>query len=368
MEIIEIVESSEEDGKSGPPRYLFPPQRPIRQVRLLKQQKPAQMGDSQQRAEPKKLSPHPNEAIPTSHEESSSQTSGSNSKDAPRNSTHQSSCRIGDESSGDLLKSSLLMSSWKEIEDQLRCDICKQLLDVPVSLKCFHTFCSFCIRRYLELSGNDYCPSCRIPATSTDIRLEPRLAGILNVLSQDRGGTRKRIRHCLRRERDQAAISSRNETFNKQADLRELFSSNSSVVGRTLLPLYKNLKDKALRELVSEDGLDSLLAGNPPLSRDELIKQHKEFIFTLQSAHDALRMGIYTGDKLPTKAALAKVFNNDYRLRRRGGILGTRKEPLESDSRKEQVADLTREASCRMMDQLRSALIKRRRKEDKASE
>ncbi len=259
-----------------------------------------------------------------------------------------------------------LLSEWKKIEDQLRCDICKQLLDVPVSLKCFHTFCSFCIRRYLELSGNDYCPSCRIPASSTDIRLEPRLASILTIIGKDRGILRKKLRFALRSAvACPEKIDSKNETFNKQADLAELFKTSSISVGRTLLPLYKNLKDKALRDLIMEDGLDSLLE-NPSLPRDELIKVHKEFVFTLQAAHDAVRMGMYP-ENFPTKAGLAKAFNTDYRLRtgktlirQTAAVAAVSKRRAAAD-RNGSVAELTRQAGARMADQLRQAVAKHRR-------
>ena len=176
-----------------------------------------------------------------------------------------------------------LMKYWKGIEEQLRCDICKQLLDVPVSLKCFHTFCSFCIRRYLELSGNDYCPCCRIPASSTDIRLEPRLAGILSILGKERGGVRKKIRLAIKSLGTEiVSLPSRNEVFHKQADMAEIFKSleqdSCAPIGRTLLPLYKTLKDKQLMEMVSvTDGLE--IQSN--MNRDDLIRLHKEFVFTL---------------------------------------------------------------------------------------
>ena len=252
-----------------------------------------------------------------------------------------------------------LISEWKEIEDQLRCDICKQLMDVPVSLKCFHAFCSFCIRRYLELSGNDYCPSCRIPATSTDIRLEPRLAMIISILGRDRGMVRKRMRESLKNSPsnfDQK--SSKNVTLNKQADLADLFKAtqaSSQPVTRTLLPLYKNLKDKALRELIIEDGVHSLLE-NPSLGRDDLIRGHKEFIFSLQAAFDAVRMGMYP-THLPTKAGVAKIFNQEFRLRQRASA-GLQKR-AETDS-SESLVELTRKAEVRMADQLRQAVAKRK--------
>ena len=260
-----------------------------------------------------------------------------------------------------------LLSQWKCLEEQLRCDICKQLLDVPVSLKCFHTFCSFCIRRYLELSGNDYCPCCRVPATSTDIRLEPRLAGILGVLGKDRGTVRKKFRLAIRQSPpDVEKLVSSNETFNKQADMTEMFraSGNSEQVGRTLLPVYKSLKDKQLKELVEKDGL--VVSGDIANNRDELVRVHKEFIFTLQAAFDAVRMGMYQ-DHPPTKLGIAKMFNADLRWRSRSTSRFARGKS-EAEIRRENadknvaVNALADAAQQQMRDQLRQALQRRKDK------
>ena len=259
-----------------------------------------------------------------------------------------------------------LIQEWKKIEDQLRCDICKQLLDVPVSLKCFHAFCSFCIRRYLELSGNDYCPSCRVPASSTDIRLEPRLAAIVMVLGKDRGGTRKRIRQRLRGnlESDFSANFSKNSTLNKQSDLAEFFKqtqNTSPQITRTLLPLYKNIKDKALRDMILEDGVECLL-DNPSATRDELIRGHKEFVFHLQAMHDAVRMGMYS-DQFPTRGGVAKVFNIEWRQakgRPARGLMSAVKPAKKTEDSSESVQELTRQAGARMADQLRQAIAKRK--------
>ena len=255
-----------------------------------------------------------------------------------------------------------LIKSWKLIEGQLRCDICKQLLDVPVSLKCFHVFCSFCIRRYLELSGNDYCPSCRVPASSTDIRLESRLAGILSVLGSDRGATRKKIRHRIRNQTTSVGVS-RNEVFHKQADMAEMFkqtAATGTAIGRTLLPLYKSLKDKQLVELVCyTDGLE--VPPNTP--RDEMIRLHKEFVFTQQAAFDAVRIGMFP-DHPPTRDGLIKLWNQDFRLKRKASAATRTFSRLKSDievrretaDNSETVANLTAEAARRMQEQLRERL------------
>lgn len=235
-----------------------------------------------------------------------------------------------------------LLSLWKQIEDQLRCDICKSLMDTPVSLKCTHSFCSFCIRRYLELGGNDYCPCCRLPATSTDVKLEPRLAGILRILGLEKGLVRKRIRVAIAGSTSPLQpIGTRNETFTKQAVLADFFSRGGTLVGRSLMPLYKTLKDKQLRELLVEDGLDV------PISRDEQVRVHKEFVMICQAAFDALRMGMYPSHP-PTKEGLMREFNK------------TRRRVFQVAESSSSLAELTSLANERMQLQLQQALRRRR--------
>jgi hypothetical protein len=52
-----------------------------------------------------------------------------------------------------------------EIDDELKCVICKQPLECPVSLSiCHHTFCKQCIE--LWLNQNETCPTCRQVTTT----------------------------------------------------------------------------------------------------------------------------------------------------------------------------------------------------------
>lgn len=56
-----------------------------------------------------------------------------------------------------------------EIDDELKCAICKQPLDSPVSLSiCHHTFCKQCIKSWLN--HNETCPTCRQVTTSRSWR------------------------------------------------------------------------------------------------------------------------------------------------------------------------------------------------------
>ncbi|KAI8999023.1 hypothetical protein BD414DRAFT_433472 [Trametes punicea] len=56
----------------------------------------------------------------------------------------------------------------RALDDALRCDICRDFYDAPVSLGCGHTFCSACIRSALPVSAT--CPSCRKAASEVHLR------------------------------------------------------------------------------------------------------------------------------------------------------------------------------------------------------
>ena len=238
-----------------------------------------------------------------------------------------------------------LLGNWKDLESQLRCDICKSIMDVPVSLsKCFHAFCSFCIRRYLELGVNgSVCPCCRVPASNTDIRLEPRIAGIIEVLKRE--NFRKKLRANLRNDTTCIQHISNNETFKRQTQLAILFATGGTPVGRSVFPVYSKLKEKDIVNLCKSDGI---LNNASTHTHDSLVRCHKEFILHLQAAHDAGKMNMYPLHP-PTREGIAKL----YCLQNRS--LFTHKKPPS-----ETVARLTRDANIAMQQRLAAHMHKRR--------
>ncbi|CAI6332514.1 unnamed protein product [Periconia digitata] len=49
--------------------------------------------------------------------------------------------------------------AFSHLEAALRCEVCKEFYNNPVTTSCAHTFCSLCIRRCISVDGK--CPSCR---------------------------------------------------------------------------------------------------------------------------------------------------------------------------------------------------------------
>ncbi|KAI0329846.1 hypothetical protein GY45DRAFT_1251963 [Cubamyces sp. BRFM 1775] len=56
----------------------------------------------------------------------------------------------------------------RPLDEALRCNICRDFYDAPVSLTCGHSFCSVCIRSALPVNAT--CPLCRKPASEVHLR------------------------------------------------------------------------------------------------------------------------------------------------------------------------------------------------------
>jgi len=60
------------------------------------------------------------------------------------------------------------LRALRAVEESLRCGICGDLFEGPVSLaKCAHAYCSLCIRQALNFRQD--CPTCRAGATHGDL-------------------------------------------------------------------------------------------------------------------------------------------------------------------------------------------------------
>lgn len=60
------------------------------------------------------------------------------------------------------------LSSLMEVEQSLRCHVCKDFFNSPMITSCCHTFCSLCIRRALNTDGK--CPLCRTTDQESKLR------------------------------------------------------------------------------------------------------------------------------------------------------------------------------------------------------
>lgn len=60
------------------------------------------------------------------------------------------------------------LSSLMQVEQSLRCHVCKDFFNSPMITSCCHTFCSLCIRRALSTDGK--CPLCRATDQESKLR------------------------------------------------------------------------------------------------------------------------------------------------------------------------------------------------------
>lgn len=60
------------------------------------------------------------------------------------------------------------LASLAQVEQSLRCHVCKDFFNSPVITSCSHTFCSLCIRRALNADGK--CPLCRATDQESKLR------------------------------------------------------------------------------------------------------------------------------------------------------------------------------------------------------
>ncbi|KAF9228739.1 hypothetical protein BS17DRAFT_690320 [Gyrodon lividus] len=61
----------------------------------------------------------------------------------------------------------------RQLDANLRCSICSEFYDAPITLACGHCFCSLCIREHIMKEPE--CPSCRKPTAEAHFRLNPAL-------------------------------------------------------------------------------------------------------------------------------------------------------------------------------------------------
>ncbi|KAF5386563.1 hypothetical protein D9615_001906 [Tricholomella constricta] len=67
----------------------------------------------------------------------------------------------------------------RTLDGSLRCNICGELFDAPVTLNCGHCFCSFCVRS--SLAEKQECPACRKTAIEGHLRPNPVMEEVVSA-------------------------------------------------------------------------------------------------------------------------------------------------------------------------------------------
>ena len=274
---------------------------------------------------------HMKTQVPVANEPSSN--SSPSSSTSTSTSTTSSSC-----------PSSTLFPSLQSLEFELRCTICREFFDNPVSIQdCGHTFCSYCLRGHAKMqlkavnfNRKVFCPTCRIPMGSTNDyenyfqpnasiqRVAKTFASLRSALKQqllagasvtthqpakgidDSTKLPASLRRSTRNAGEANAKSNgetgpspshaatmaplkRQNPYQSSEDASMLPSQHptKTVFQRKRRPTYHVLKLGKLKQLLSEEGLDSTGTA------EELTARHERFVMMYNSkidTHEDLQM------------------------------------------------------------------------------
>ena len=67
------------------------------------------------------------------------------------------------------------------LDELLCCHICSELFTAPNILPCLHSYCSSCIRRWLDKNSTNGCPKCRASVTKSQLLVNSDLRDIVSA-------------------------------------------------------------------------------------------------------------------------------------------------------------------------------------------
>ncbi|KAG1819685.1 uncharacterized protein BJ212DRAFT_1060396 [Suillus subaureus] len=98
------------------------------------------------------------------------------------------------------------MPDLRQLDASMRCTICGELYDAPITLACGHCFCSLCIREHIVKESE--CPSCRKPTSEGQFRTNPVLEEAVSAWKT----ARSTILRLSREEQDRTRRSQEEQT------------------------------------------------------------------------------------------------------------------------------------------------------------
>ncbi|CAI5744212.1 unnamed protein product [Peronospora destructor] len=182
------------------------------------------------------------------------------------------------------LKGDAVLEEWEwpadckaqqEMETHLRCQICGDFFHGPVLLPCSHTFCSTCVRRFLQSKGaNGCCPQCKQPCDARDLVPNRALEQVALLFEKSKPDFLKRLQGMTP---PKSAASTPNTESGKVKKIRQ------DKPERMPLLSYNVMRDKEVRKL-----LDSINVRVPIKNREEIIQIHKEFVLLSNAQADSV--------------------------------------------------------------------------------
>ncbi|CAI5722388.1 unnamed protein product [Peronospora effusa] len=165
----------------------------------------------------------------------------------------------------------------QEMERHLRCQICGDFFHGPVLLPCSHTFCSTCVRRFLQSKGaNGCCPQCKQPCDTRDLVPNRALEQVALLFEKSKPDLLKRLQG--RKKLPSSAVSTPNTESGKVKKIKQ-----QDIPERLPLLSYNVMRDKEVRKL-----LDSINVRVPIKNREEIIQIHKEFVLLSNAQADSV--------------------------------------------------------------------------------
>merc|ERR1712154_348789 len=84
----------------------------------------------------------------------------------------------------------------------------------------------------------------------------------------------------------------------------------TKITGRMTVPVFKTLKDNALKARLRQDGLGEV----GPWKREDAIQRVKEYVLRVQAAFDGMKMGVWPDGQGPTKEGVARAMMQETKL------------------------------------------------------
>ncbi|POM80559.1 E3 ubiquitin ligase, partial [Phytophthora palmivora] len=163
----------------------------------------------------------------------------------------------------------------REMESHLRCQICGDFFHGPVLLPCSHTFCSACVRRFLQSKGaHGCCPSCKQPCASRDLVPNRALEQVALLFEKSKPELLKRL---------QGTTVPSSATSTPNTESKRTKRSKQDKPERMPLMSYSVMRDKEVRKL-----LDSINVRVPTKNREEIIQIHKEYVLLSNAQADSV--------------------------------------------------------------------------------
>ncbi|CEG41612.1 e3 ubiquitin ligase [Plasmopara halstedii] len=163
----------------------------------------------------------------------------------------------------------------REMESHLRCQICGDYFHGPVLLPCSHTFCSACVRRFLQSKGaHGCCPSCKHPCTSRDLVPNRALEQVTLLFETSKPELLRRL---------QCTTVPSSATCTPTTEKGKIKKTKYDKPERLPVMSYSVMRDKEVRKL-----LDSINVRVPTKNREEIIQIHKEYVLLSNAQADSV--------------------------------------------------------------------------------